>query len=193
MLRRSRLRRGSRPLSFCIASHYRRYRSSAAHVGEIEFEIRFLGTNGMPDFEYGRFGLRRYKKRFFSTGGCRCLCDEIFRTARYNGLSVYLAVSWLDIGRIQFGQITQSGMWKLVARVSLVRFLILPLAFLVLCWAFLHGVPLSPAQLWAIFLEMHIPPATNLSLMASQVGVNEELGSFTTLITYSAHMLLLPL
>ena len=76
--------------------------------------------------------------------------------------------------------------------VSSIRFLMLPVLFLVLYWAILQHMRLAPAQIWVIFLEMHVPPASNLSMMAAQAGMNEDQVSFTTLITYLVYLVVLP-
>jgi predicted permease len=51
----------------------------------------------------------------------------------------------------------------------------------------------SPAQIWTIFLLMHLPPATNFSVMASRAGRNEAHVSFTLLVTYLVYLVALPL
>lgn len=76
--------------------------------------------------------------------------------------------------------------------VSVVRFLLIPLGFLLLYVTLLRRLPLTPAQVWVLFLETHIPPASNLSMMAAQAGMNEDQVSFTTLATYLIYILVLP-
>ena len=82
---------------------------------------------------------------------------------------------------------------QIAAAVSFIRFLFFPGLFFSLYFLFLRKLSLSPAQIWVIFLEMHIPPATNLSVMAAQAGVNEDAVSFTLLFTYIIYLFLLPL
>ncbi len=76
--------------------------------------------------------------------------------------------------------------------VSMTRFLVLPLLFIVIYLLIVRRLPLTPAQYWVIFLQMHIPPASNLSMMAAQAGMNEKQVSCTTFITYLVYMVALP-
>ena len=82
---------------------------------------------------------------------------------------------------------------KITAAVTLIRFIFFPSLFFALYFLLFKKLSLSPAQIWVIFLEMHIPPATNLSVMAAQAGVNEDTVSFTLLFTYTIYLFLLPL
>ncbi|GEM_PF-979747 len=77
--------------------------------------------------------------------------------------------------------------------ISGIRFVIFPAIFLIAYFTFLRQYMRDPVMLWVIFLEMHIPPATNLSVMAQQAGVNEDSVSFSLLFTYLAYLILLPL
>ena len=77
--------------------------------------------------------------------------------------------------------------------VSLIRFLFFPALFFSLYFLLFKKLALSPVQIWVIFLEMHIPPAANLSVMAAQAEINEDTVSFTLLFTYILYLFLLPL
>lgn len=81
----------------------------------------------------------------------------------------------------------------LALAVSAVRFVALPLLFLVLYFVILVPLQLSPAHIWVLFLQMHIPPGTSLSIMAVQAGINEENTSFVLLVSYLLYLFLLPL
>ena len=81
----------------------------------------------------------------------------------------------------------------MAALVSTVRFLILPAAFLAAYFLIFRPLAFSPVVLWIVFLEMHTPPATNLAVMASQSGTNQDTAAFTILVTYVLFVLLLPL
>jgi predicted permease len=96
------------------------------------------------------------------------------------------------IARIQFRKSNQKELFSLAMGVSAIRFLLLPGLFLLLYWGIIQRLALSPAQQWVIFLEVHIPPATNLSMMAAQADMNEDQVSFTIFVTYLVYMLMLP-
>ncbi len=80
---------------------------------------------------------------------------------------------------------------KQALTVSSVRFLIMPMLFLCIYFLLLRRLELSQAQIWMLFLEFHVPPATNLSIMASR-RPNESLVSFTILLTYAGYLIILP-
>jgi malate permease and related proteins len=84
-------------------------------------------------------------------------------------------------------------LWSLTLIVSLVRFLVMPVLFFLGIGLLLPRIAISPAQWWVIFLEIHIPPATNLSVMAAQAGMNEDQVAFVILITYLAYLVLFPI
>ena len=75
---------------------------------------------------------------------------------------------------------------------SFVRFLIMPALFYGSYFLFLKNFDLSPAQLWVLFLETHIPPASNLAVMAHSKGINEDYAAYTLLVTYGLYMIIFP-
>jgi len=75
---------------------------------------------------------------------------------------------------------------------SFVRFLIMPALFYGSYFLFLKNLNLSPGQLWVLFLETHIPPASNLSIMAKSKGINEDFSAYTMLVTYGLYMIIFP-
>ncbi|WP_052318097.1 AEC family transporter [Spirochaeta africana] len=75
--------------------------------------------------------------------------------------------------------------------VSLTRFVILPTLFLLLAPLF-QAAAWSPTELWVVFLQFTTPPATNLSVMASHAGINQEHTAFTLLITYLIYLFVFP-
>jgi predicted permease len=77
--------------------------------------------------------------------------------------------------------------------VSAVRFVLFPSAFVAAYILVMKPLAFSPAQVWTIFLLMHLPPATNFSVMASRAGRNEAQVSFTLLVTYLLYLVALPL
>jgi predicted permease len=83
---------------------------------------------------------------------------------------------------------------SMALRVAGVRFLIFPIIFFTSYFLFLKELDfLTPTHIWVLFLEAHLPPATNLALMANKSGVNEDYTAFTTLITYGGYLVVLPL
>lgn len=97
------------------------------------------------------------------------------------------------IGELAFAPGTRRGLVGVAALVSVVRFLLLPAAFVALYLLVLKPLAFSDPQLWTVFLLMHLPPATNFSVMASRAGRNEAQVSFTLLVTYVAYLVALPL
>lgn len=94
------------------------------------------------------------------------------------------------IANIRYENINRREFGSFVAIVMLTRFLWCPAAFF---FAYAWLAPyLTPTQWWVIFLESNIPPATNLSIMAAQAGMNEDQVSFTLMVTNLAYLLVLP-
>jgi predicted permease len=97
------------------------------------------------------------------------------------------------IGELAFEPGTRRGLFGMAAAVSVVRFLLFPAAFVAAYYLLLKPLAFAPAQIWTIFLLMHLPPATNFSVMASRAGRNEAHVSFTLLATYVLYLFALPL
>jgi hypothetical protein len=74
-----------------------------------------------------------------------------------------------------------------------VRFVLFPAAFVAAYFLLMRPLAFTPAQVWTLFLLMHLPPATNFSVMASRSGRNEAAVSFTLLATYIIYIAALPL
>jgi len=85
-----------------------------------------------------------------------------------------------------------AGHWRAALSVSVVRFLLLPLAFVGAYLLLLKRMGLAPVQVWVLFLETMIPPATNFSVMAARSARNEDLVSLTLLVTYLLYLVALP-
>jgi predicted permease len=80
----------------------------------------------------------------------------------------------------------------LALSVGAVRFVLLPAIFFVLYAAgALDG--LGRAVVFALFLEMHTPPATNFSLMVGQAGVNTEHTAVTLFVSYVGYLVAMPI
>ena len=97
------------------------------------------------------------------------------------------------IGELAFEPGTRRGLFGMAAAVSVVRFVLYPAAFVAVYFLLLKPLAFPPAQVWTIFLLMHLPPATNFSVMASRAGRNEAHVSFTLLATYLVYLVALPL
>ncbi len=76
--------------------------------------------------------------------------------------------------------------------VSAVRLLILPALFFAAYFLVLRPLRLSPAHYWVLFLQMVIPPATSLSVLASRGKNNEDYVGFALLVTYIVYIAVLP-
>jgi predicted permease len=95
------------------------------------------------------------------------------------------------IGSLQVTREALRHYLGLALSVALIRYLLLPLGFI---FAMRSGLlsTLGPAALFVVFLESHTPPATNLSLMANDSGVNREHAAVTLLVGYALYLLLMP-
>jgi predicted permease len=121
---------------------------------------------------------------------------HIFRALERVGstyVPLVLIVLGAMIGELAFEPGTRRGLFGMAAAVSVVRFVLLPAAFVGLYVLVLKPLAFSPTQIWTIFLLMHLPPATNLSVMAARAGRNEAYVSFTLLVTYLLYLAVLPL
>jgi predicted permease len=96
------------------------------------------------------------------------------------------------IGELTVSRETGKGLAVMALAVSAVRFLCLPLLFILGFFFVLRPMGLTRVQIWVVFLEMHIPPATNFTIMAARAEKNENYVSFTLLSTYLIYMLVLP-
>ncbi len=80
---------------------------------------------------------------------------------------------------------------KAALAVTAVRFLAMPAVFLGSYFLLFRHMQLSAVAIWVLFLECHVPPATNLAVMALSTK-NEDLVSFSLLFTYLGYLLVLP-
>ncbi len=88
----------------------------------------------------------------------------------------------------------RSRLINMALRVVLVRFVLFPACFFFAYFVLLrHLSILTPSHIWVLFLEAHLPPANNIATMAKRVETNESTIAFTTLITYTLYLVLLPL
>jgi predicted permease len=97
------------------------------------------------------------------------------------------------IGELSFQQGQRRKLLGMATAVAGVRFMLLPAAFVGIYFLVLRPLAFTPSQTWVIFLMMHLPPATNFSVMASHAGRNEAHVSFTLLVTYLLYVVALPL
>ncbi len=113
---------------------------------------------------------------------------------KIGGLTLPLIMVCLGamIADLPFDRESGREMIGMALGVSAVRYLAMPLLFVALYLVVLRPSGLTPVQTWVIFLEMHVPPATNLTIMAARAGRNEHHVSFTLLFTYLLYVLALP-
>lgn len=97
------------------------------------------------------------------------------------------------IAELTFESGSRREMLGMAAAVAGVRYLALPLCFVAVYVLFLRPLGFTPVQNWVLFLEMHVPPATNLTIMAARAERNEHHVSFTLLVTYLLYLVVLPL
>jgi malate permease and related proteins len=96
------------------------------------------------------------------------------------------------VGRMNISFSRVRGLLPQTLSVASVRFLLLPGLFF-LGISYLETLfQLSLAVKWILFLQMSTPPATNLSLMASKAGQNEEHVTFSILVNYILYLFVLP-
>jgi predicted permease len=96
------------------------------------------------------------------------------------------------IGNLSFKKLKKERIVPTLLGVIVLRYLLLPLLFFVLYTFVLRKMDLAPAAVWVLFLETHLPPASSLSLMATEEGETRDLISFVLLVTYLLYLVLLP-
>jgi predicted permease len=96
------------------------------------------------------------------------------------------------IGNLHTSKYHRSKLFLMAAASSVVRFLLLPGLFYASYFLFLRHMNLTPGQIWVLFLETHIPPATNLSVMARHEGIHEDYAATTLMVAYGLYLLLFP-
>lgn len=96
------------------------------------------------------------------------------------------------IGNLHTSRENPGKLILMAGAASAVRFLIMPALFYGSYFLFLKNLNLTPVQLWVLFLETHIPPASNLAVMAHSKGINEDYAAYTLLVTYSLYMIIFP-
>jgi predicted permease len=96
------------------------------------------------------------------------------------------------IGNLHASKEKSSKLFLMAGATSFVRFLIMPALFYGSYFLFLKNLNLSSGQLWVLFLETHIPPASNLAVMAHSKGINEDYAAYTLMVTYGLYMIIFP-
>jgi malate permease and related proteins len=111
--------------------------------------------------------------------------------------SITLPLALINLGGLIGGlKVTRSDLRSLLGMtgaVALVRMILLPALFYAAYFGFLSRLGLAPAVLFVLFLETHTPPATNLSIMAGEAGVNEHHTAVTLLGNYVFYLVLMPI
>ncbi|QEN09489.1 hypothetical protein EXM22_16425 [Oceanispirochaeta crateris] len=97
------------------------------------------------------------------------------------------------VGDLEFSKSFSKEDLKFALTPMFVRYLALPVSFLLL----LKHVPfisnLAPAILLILFMEALIPPPANFSIMTKTAGRNEEETALSILATYGAYLFMFPL
>ncbi|MCK4516705.1 MAG: AEC family transporter, partial [Spirochaetaceae bacterium] len=110
--------------------------------------------------------------------------------------AITLPLALLNLGGLIGGvKVTRDDLRSLLGMtgaVALVRLILLPGLFYAAFFGVLRHLSLAPAVLFVLFLEAHTPPATNLSIMAGEAGVNEHHTAVTLLGNYVLYLLLMP-
>jgi len=96
------------------------------------------------------------------------------------------------IAGIRLHSSVKKQMNVVLAGVAAVHYLIMPAVFYLLYFLVLRHINLDKTIIFVLFLEFHIPPANNLSTMAMDAGINEDLTAYVLLVTYILYVLLLP-
>ncbi len=96
------------------------------------------------------------------------------------------------IGNLELKKLHVRKAMVIAGGVSVVRFLFMPAFFFGIYFAFLRYLHLTKPQLWVLFIECHVPPALNLSVMVNHAGVNREHTAFTMLFTYLLYLGIFP-
>ncbi len=96
------------------------------------------------------------------------------------------------IGNLHLSNQNRSKLMFMAGVTSSIRFLIMPAIFYGSYFLVLRNLNLTPGQLWVLFLETHVPPATNLAIMAHSKGINEDYAANTLLVTYGLYMVIFP-
>ena len=110
-----------------------------------------------------------------------------------SGVTLPLALVSLGalIGGLEISRDALHHYLGMALSVAVVRYVMLPALFFGALLSGLFG-GLGAAALFVIFLEMHTPPATNLSLIATESGVNREHAAVTLLVSYLLYLILMP-
>ncbi len=97
------------------------------------------------------------------------------------------------IGALRFRERIRPPVVLMAFAVAAVRLLALPGLFFAAYGVVLRYAHLQPAQLWVLFLEATVPPATNFSVMAGNATKNEDQTAFALLVAYVLYLVTLPL
>ena len=110
------------------------------------------------------------------------------------GIALPLALINLGglIGGLRFSGQEMRPLLKVTAAVAVVRYVLFPAVFFALFFSVLRHLALPAVVVFVLFLEMHVPPATNLSLMTGQARVNEDHTAATLLGTYVLYLVVMP-
>jgi predicted permease len=107
-------------------------------------------------------------------------------------LPLALIVLGALIGGIKVSREELGVTMRMSIAVGAIRFIVLPGLFWGLYFLLRSRIVIAPALLLTLFLELHVPPATNLSLMAGQAQINEHHTGMILLVSYIAYLVIMP-
>ncbi|HUX13222.1 MAG TPA: AEC family transporter [Spirochaetia bacterium] len=82
---------------------------------------------------------------------------------------------------------------RMSVHVSIVRFLFVPGLFFAFYFAVIRPLALTPTHAWVFFLQMTIPSATSIAVLATRTRTNEDKVAFSLLVNYLLYIFVLPL
>lgn len=103
-------------------------------------------------------------------------------------ISLGAMIADLKVDRKKKGQLI-----TFVGLVTSIRFILVPALFYLLYFYALVPAGAAPIFVLVLFLQMHTPPALNLTVMAARSGENKDYTALATLVTYLLFIPLLPL
>lgn len=101
-----------------------------------------------------------------------------------------LGASIASLGRIT--RESAPDLIRMSVHVSIVRFLLIPGLFFILYFAVMRPLRLTPTHAWVFFLQMTIPSATSMAVLATRSRTHVDKVAFSLLINYVLYIFVLP-
>lgn len=96
------------------------------------------------------------------------------------------------VGDLKFEKSLSPADLKFALTPMLVRYLALPVLFLLVLKSVPSLMGLTPAVLLVLFMETIVPPPANFSIMTKTAGKNEKETALALLVTYGSYLVVLP-